>query len=162
MTNNEQTHIEQMHDLTINLNDGLWRLQQSDGMDDYSIIDLHPVQIRLLAEHAGLLAAPSMPLNNLSASHVRRINALLKRIEEFYFNDSLTSKIMKCCGDGFEVMNHLRAIHEQAEEIAADIEDSEPIQKSAEVTLFDGVKDASHDTKPEQCNVKLAEQLALT
>ncbi len=76
----------------------------------------------------GLLAAPSMPLNNLSTSHVRRINALLKRIEELYFNDSLTSEIMKCCGEGFEVMNHLRATHEQAGELVDDIEGSEPIQ----------------------------------
>lgn len=147
-TNTQQTHAEHMHDLSIELNDGLWRLQQSDGMDEHSIIDLHPVQIRLLAEHAGLLAAPSMPLNSLSASHVRRINALLKRIEELYFNDSLTSEIMKCCGDGFMVMNHLRTIHEQAEELVAEIQDSELSQKN--------------DTKPEKCAVKSAEQLVLT
>tara|TARA_R110002073_G_scaffold181407_2_gene339722 strand:+ start:169 stop:639 length:471 start_codon:yes stop_codon:yes gene_type:complete len=150
MTDNQQTPVEQMHDLSIEINNGLWRLQQSDGMGEHSIIDLHPVQIRLLAEHAGLLVAPPKRLNKLSTSHIRRLNALHERIEELYFNDRLTSEIMKCCGDGFEVMNHLRAIHEQAGELAADIEDSEPIQKSAEVKSFDGEKDASHDTKQEQ------------
>lgn len=159
---NEQTPPEYMQDLSIGMNDGLWRLQQSDGAGENSVVDLHPIQIRLLAEHAGLLAAPSKPLNSLSASHVRRISTLLERIEELYFNDSLTSEIMKRCGNGFEVMNHLRAIHEQAEELVDDIEDSEPIQKNTEVTPFDGVKDASHDTKQEQRTVKPAEQLALT
>ncbi len=123
-TNIHQIPTVHMHDVSIEINNGLWRLQQSDGMDDYSIIDLHPVQIRLLAEHAGLLAAPSMPLNGLSTSHVRRLKALHERIEELYFNDSLTSEIMKCCGDGFEIMNHLRAMHEQAQELVNDIEDS--------------------------------------
>ncbi len=58
MTNTQQTPIEHMHDVSIGSHNGLWRLQQADGMNEYSLIDLHPIQIRLLAEQAGLLAAP--------------------------------------------------------------------------------------------------------
>jgi len=116
---------EQMHDLSIETHGGLWRLQQSDGLNENSIIDLHPVQIRLLAEQSGLLTGLPKPVNNMSASHVRRLNTLLERIEELYFNNSITSEIMKCCGSGFEIMNHLRSIHEQAEELMTDIGDSE-------------------------------------
>lgn len=132
MTTNAQAKTtEHMHDLSIEMNDGLWRLQQSNSLDNPVVIDLHPVQIRLLAEHAGLLAALPKPLNNLSASHERRLNALHERIEELYFDDGLNSEIIKYCGSGLEIVNHLRAIHEQAEELVTDTEDSEVSENGA-------------------------------
>jgi hypothetical protein len=58
--------IEHMYDLSNEMNNGLKRLQQSGGLDNPAVIDLHPVQIRLLAEYAGFLAALQKPLNNMS------------------------------------------------------------------------------------------------
>lgn len=58
-----------MHDLSIEMNAGLWRLKQSDELNENSVIDLHPEQIRLLAEQSGLLAALPKPINNMSASY---------------------------------------------------------------------------------------------
>jgi len=39
--------------------DGLVRLTQEDGQGNRDIVDLHPLQIRLIAEKLGLLPAPN-------------------------------------------------------------------------------------------------------
>lgn len=75
---------ERMTDLIIlPLANGGLELLQQDGTDEADIIDLHPAQIRLLAERAGLLAAPEPKLlERLSAAHVLRLHALRDQIDE--------------------------------------------------------------------------------
>jgi len=128
--NTQENNTEHMHDLSIKMHDGLWRLEQSDGCEQ-SIIDLHPMQVRWLAEYTGLLAAPTIPVIGLNASHIRKIHALFERTKELYLDDSLNNEIIKYCGNGFEIVAHLRAIYEQAEELAAEVADIEAGSKSA-------------------------------
>ncbi len=73
---------ERMIDLTIlPLENGGLELWQQDGQDEPDVIDLRPAQIRLLAERAGLFAAPGPKiLDRPSAAHIRRLHALRDRI----------------------------------------------------------------------------------
>jgi len=75
---------ERMNNLIIlPLEDGGFELLQHSGMEEADIIDLHPTQIRLLAERAGLLSAPDPKLlGRLSAAHIRRLHALRDQIDE--------------------------------------------------------------------------------
>src|SRR5688572_13706904 len=92
--------------------DGRWLLQQGDD----SPILLHRVQVRLLAERAGLLAAPDPLLQlRLSARHLERLRTLLKRVR--FVLDTFGEGIAVHFGYGGEVNLHLEAI----EDLAADL-----------------------------------------
>lgn len=47
--------MEKMYDLAFSIDDQNIRLEQDSGIGEVHVIDLHPVQLRLLAERAGLL-----------------------------------------------------------------------------------------------------------
>ncbi len=110
---------ERMYDLGIELrDDGSIDLEQDAGCGEVSRVDLHPCQIRLLAELAGLLTPD--PTARLSARHVGRLRALYERLEEirrFYLDE-----IIDHCGSGIEFSLHLRAIEDLTEEMLADVE----------------------------------------
>jgi hypothetical protein len=113
--------IERMYDLKIEaMPDGLTRLEQDSGGETV-IIDLHPVQIRLLAERAGLYANTQPAVTN---AHRRRFMALYGRIEEFYSCESFFDDIFDRIADGPEMWLHIRTIYEMAEEIASDLADA--------------------------------------
>lgn len=113
---------EHMIDLTIlSLENGGLELWQQDGQDEPDVIDLHPAQIRLLAERAGLLAAPDPKLlDRLSAAHIGRLHALRDRIEEVY-TVGYRDEILERCSHGAEISVHLRAISDLADELIADL-----------------------------------------
>jgi len=116
--------VEKMYDLDIQINDdGSIRLSQSAGsLEEPSIIDLHPCQLRLVAERAGVVAAPDTSLvDRLHTSHVRRVRTLHKAIGELYCDDFLTEEILERCGSGPEIIMHLLAIHEKSEELVLDL-----------------------------------------
>ena len=53
---------EKMQDLTFQqFSDGTVRLEQSSGLDDPAIVDLHPSQLRHVAEAVGLLEPSKLP-----------------------------------------------------------------------------------------------------
>jgi len=107
--------------------DDFVQLEQDAGCGEVSRIDLHTSQLRLLAERAGLLAAPDPRLiDRLSARHVSRIRALHDRLEEF-FSVGYGNEIIERCGYGLEVMLHMRAISDLVHELVEDIGGDAPV-----------------------------------
>ena len=132
---------EHMLDLTIlPLENGGLELWQQDGQDEPDVIDLHPTQIRLLAERAGLFAATDPKLlDRLSAAHIGRLHALRDRIEEIYIV-GYRDEILERCDYGAEISVHLRAISDLADELIADLGIADGVQSeggmSAGLLLF--------------------------
>lgn len=99
---------EKMYGLAIELIEGGGlRLTQQDGINDPDTIDLHPVQIRLIAERAGLLR------HEPDAARVpdleRRIAVLADRLQDFVCSRQIRTSILEC-GDGFELIAKLDGI----------------------------------------------------
>ena len=112
---------DRMYDLAIKpLQNGGFELEQGIGSGETVLIDLHLLQIRWLAERAGLLPQPDPTLlDRLSARHVGRLRALCERLDEirhFYLD-----KIIDRCGSGIEFLLHLRALEDLADEMIADV-----------------------------------------
>lgn len=76
--------LERMHDLSIEaLPDGGIRLEQSAGsLGEPAVIDLHPMQVRLIAERAGLLAPNPVP--TWPRGFIRRMERLRDAASELY------------------------------------------------------------------------------
>lgn len=73
--------MTKFHDLTFNRQpDGSIRLTQSDCGED-SIIDLHPMQLRHVAETFGLVA-PSFPADELSKRLAVQLCTILRELED--------------------------------------------------------------------------------
>lgn len=73
--------MTKFHDLTFNRQtDGSIRLTQSDCGED-SIIDLHPVQLRHIAEAFGVVA-PSNPADELSKRLAFQLCTILRELED--------------------------------------------------------------------------------
>ena len=67
---------EKMQDLTFQqFSDGTVRLEQSSGLDDPAIVDLHPSQLRHVAEAVGLMEPSKLP---------DQPRALKKRLERIH------------------------------------------------------------------------------
>lgn len=135
---------QRMFDLVISeLADGGFHLEQQTGLDEADAIELHPIQIRLLAEMAGLLPAPDPSLlDRLSARHIARIRALAERIRDV--RDIYTDTIIDRCGDGIEICLHLDAIEGLALDLVEDCDTgtatpAEPVaechEKSAAISV---------------------------
>jgi hypothetical protein len=123
---------EHMADLTIKpLVDGGFELWQQSGIDEAGVIQLHPAQIRLLAERAGLLPAPDPKLlDRMSAAHIRRLRVLKDRIDEL--DDSYRDEILDRCAYGLEICLHLRAISDLADELVAGLGIADSAQSEGE------------------------------
>lgn len=112
---------DRMFDLTIKpLEDSGIELWQQNGIDEADVIQLHPCQVRLLAERAGFLPAPDPKLlDRMSGRHVGRLRALSDRLDEirrFYLDE-----IIDHCGSGIEFALHLRALEDLADEMIEDV-----------------------------------------
>ena len=111
-----------MYDLTIApLVDGGFELEQrAGGLDEPALIHLHPAQVRLLAECAGLLAAPDPKLlDRMSDRHIGRVRALAERIDEL--RRLYLDEIIERCGDGIEIALHFRALGDLVDELMYDL-----------------------------------------
>lgn len=117
--------VDRMADLEIErLADGFFELRQQDGsLDEPCRILLHPVQVRLLAECAGLLPLPDPALAHMSAAHIRRLRALQDRIEWLFgsYHDDILRH-----SSGLEINLHLGAISDLADELVDDIGTAPP------------------------------------
>ncbi len=116
---------DRMFDLIIkSLENGGFELWQQSGIDESDVIELHPAQVRLLAERAGLLAAPDPKLlDRLSAAHIRRLLALRDRLSELF--DFYHDEILDRCSSGIEISLHLRAISDLVDELVEQIDAAE-------------------------------------
>lgn len=114
-------------DLTIRpLDGGSFELEQAWGVDDPERLEIHPAQIRLLAERAGLLPQPDPKLlERMSRAHIRRVRELRERFDEFASH--YWDEIIERCGDGIEISLHLRAIDSLLGDLMAELEDDEPV-----------------------------------
>lgn len=115
---------EHMYDVGFEfLENGTARLEQTAGsLEGATYIDLHPVQVRLLAERMGLLE-PSLqvPEPLVTEAHKRRLTALCDRIAEFYHCEHYFNEIFERCASSAEMWLHIRAIYEMADDLIADI-----------------------------------------
>lgn len=102
------------------LDDGSVDLEQ--GHLEPAVINLHPAQLRLLCERAGLLKPQPVNLaEHLTAGHIRRLRALHQRIQELFDNEAFFNELFDRCSNAAEYWQHIRAIYEQAEELIADV-----------------------------------------
>ena len=70
------------HDLVFDrLPDGGIHLEQRSGVDDPSVIHLHPVQLRHIAETFGLVA-PNYPADELSKRLALQLCSIMKELED--------------------------------------------------------------------------------
>lgn len=119
---------EHMMNLTIKpLANGGFELSQQTGLEDPAAIELHPCQVRLLAERAGLLTPD--PTARMSARHMRRIRFLRDRIKQL--EDVYRDEIIDRCGAGIEICLHMEAIADLACEL---VEDCSSVAPAATVT----------------------------
>ena len=122
--------FEQMHEINFEqLDDGTIFLQQCDYDLRSQIINLHPCQIRYIAERAGLLE-PTTPMAGLPATLLLRSKALLEHIGELYFDAGFADDILNHCESGAEIMLHLRMIYERSDELMLDIAAGQSEQKT--------------------------------
>lgn len=135
-----------MLDLKISpLENGGLELSQQTGLDEADLIQLHPCQIRYLAEQAGLLPIPDPKLlDRLSARHVARIHALRCRLDDL--NNIYRDEIIDRCGSGIEISLHLEAVADLVYELIEDIgTDSAEQCNAATVTGSTQGNEARHD-----------------
>lgn len=129
-------NIDHMFDLDIKplQNGGFQLSQQGSGLDEPDVVELHPVQVRLLAERAGLIPAPAPGLvDRLQARHVERLQALRGRLHDLH--DIYYDEIVDRCGSGIEISLHLEAIGDLVYDLIEDIgtaPPAEPVTKKNE------------------------------
>ena len=152
---------ETMFDLKISpLTDGGFELEQSaGGLEEPDRIMLHPCQVRLLAECAGLLPQPDPTLlDRLHARHIARIHALGARIREV--RDIYSDTIIDHCADGIEICLHLDAIEGLALDLIADLGECNAAsitpalsgpsnEKSAEISVASSAPKRGRPRKPD-------------
>ncbi len=142
---------QHMYDLGFEFNDdGNVSLEQDSGCGEVSRIDLHPCQIRLLAERAGLLAAPDPKLlDRLSERRVERLRTLAERFDEL--DSGYRDEIIDRCGAGLEIALHLRAIGALIDDLLEDVGNAESVtpalptssnEKSAAISVTPPASDA--------------------
>ncbi len=107
---------DRMYDLTIRpLQDGGLELEQSAGsLDEPAVIHVHAAQLRLLAERAGLLAAPE-PGMQLTARHRRWMLRLANLVDEL--GRLHLDEIIERCAYGLEFALRLRAIEDVLDDL---------------------------------------------
>lgn len=110
---------ERMHDLAFQIDDGTIRLEQRDYGGESCVIDLHPCQLRYIAERAGLLE-PALEAAAMPTHLQRRVRALHSRIAEFYDCEFFFNEIYDQCSSGPEMWLHIRAIFEMAEDLVTE------------------------------------------
>lgn len=118
--------METMYDLAIARGpDGCIRLEQSAGsLEEPAVIDLHPMQVRLIAERAGLLA-PQLMAGAVPNGLARRLRGLHERIKDFYFENPYFVQILERCGDGAEIVGVIGEIYAWSTEVIADLSEIE-------------------------------------
>lgn len=98
--------MDKMFDLTIaHLADGNVRIKQQSGSGESYTIDLHPIQIRLLAERAGLLRHE--PDARRVPDLERRLAVLTDKIQDFACDGSIRSEIIERCSYGLSIIARL-------------------------------------------------------
>jgi len=105
-----------MFDLNVEqLADGTVRLQQNDYAGEAATIDLHPCQLRHIAERAGLLTP-----GNCSTLE-RRFRIVADQLAEFVLDGLFRTEIIERCANGFEYLAKLDAVVTLADEFLTDI-----------------------------------------
>ena len=98
--------------------DGTIRLEQRDYCGESSIIDLHPAQLRHIAESAGLLV-PAAPGN--CSTLERRFRIVAGQLAEFALDDVYRTEILERCADGLYYLTKLDAVVTLADEFLTDL-----------------------------------------
>ncbi len=96
------------------LGDGIFRLEQSAGAGETAIVDLHPAQMRLLAERAGLL--PPAPRPTWPRGFTRRLYRLERRFCDLA-NEVLDDKHVDN-----DTALRISGIHDELEDLMVDFE----------------------------------------
>jgi hypothetical protein len=108
-----------MFDLNVErLDGGTIRLQQNDYAGEAATIDLHPCQLRHIAERAGLLT-PATPGN--CSTLERRFRIVADQLAEFALNNGFRVDLMERCADGFYYLAKLDAVVTLADEFLTDL-----------------------------------------
>ena len=105
----------QWHDLNIeHLDDGGIRLIQQEGVEDPSLIDLHPEQIKFIARQlCGMKLVTVEGIGELE----RRMSVLAERLHDFAALEWLRGEILDTCPTGGEILARLDALADLALEM---------------------------------------------
>lgn len=120
---------ESMYDLAFAFDGDRVRLEQSTGPGEVAVVDLHPSQLRLLAERAGLLPPGS---NGIAA---RRLRTVRDKLGALVGADYFRGELLDRCHLGSEFLTELDSICDLAEEFLRDL-GAETIQSPPPVNLL--------------------------
>ena len=100
------------HDLkSVQLADGTIRLTQQAGIDEPSVIDLHPAQLLHLA---GIVRGKPVPDVGIIADLERRLGVLVDKLQEVVCDRGFRDDILERCGDGLYWLAKLDAVTDLA------------------------------------------------
>lgn len=107
--------MNKFHDLTIErLSDGNIRLSQQDGVDDPSLIDLHPEQIKFIARQlCGIKPESADAIRELE----RRLSVLAEKVEDLACAEWLRGEVIDHCPCAGEILARLDALADLALEM---------------------------------------------
>jgi hypothetical protein len=110
---------EQFYDLSSEqLADGTIRLDQKDYCGESCVIDLHPAQLRHIAERVGLLTPATLGKCSIQE---RRFRIVADQLAEFALDDDFRTDLLKRCGYGLYYLAKLDAVVTLADEFLTDI-----------------------------------------
>ncbi|MBK9522878.1 MAG: hypothetical protein IPO13_14925 [Rhodocyclaceae bacterium] len=119
---------EKMYDLSWKIDGDNIRLKQDAGIDEVHVIDLHPAQLKLLAEQAGLLnlATGSQSTSSAFVTLERRFRIVTEKLKDVVENVGYRQEIFEQCGSGMEYLTILDSVVTLADEFLKDVGNAGP------------------------------------
>ncbi|WP_305073882.1 hypothetical protein [Propionivibrio sp.] len=107
--------MQKLHEISFDiLDDGTISLEQQSGVDESSVIWLHPEQVRFIARRVcGLNEATATKVSDLE----RKLSVLTDRLESLVVADWFRKGIINECGDGVEMIAKLDGLVDLAIEM---------------------------------------------
>lgn len=120
---------EKMFDLSWEITGDHIRLEQDSGIGEVHVIGLHKVQLKLLAEQAGLLNPVTDAQTTCSACVTleRRLRTVTEKLKDVAQNSGYRTEIFERCGNGYEYLAILDNVVSLADEFLKDVGNAGPL-----------------------------------